>query len=201
MRYRLAVLITAIGAILLAGCGMNTNVQRGSQENRVSVALAVSPGRSEISVPPWRFGPDVSVRYLGFGKGYISQFAQNAVIWSQKGWRFQVVGPIVVVDPTEAQDLYASFSSVSSLKGEGVIQLRETRHLWLATMTWSSGHRVYKASFRLVGPNTGLVLAVYRFVLSRHLAPTKTIYRCRTHLFLIGQQIRDKLACVVPPLM
>lgn len=180
-------------ATMLAACAP-TQPTKTHPAKGLPVTIRVSPTPRLLSRPVWLNSRGVTTVNLGFATGYMLNAYQNVVIWRGGGWEFQVVGPLTVANPVEAQTLYQTFNS-RPMSGQGVIRLTERHKLWSATISRKTREGFpEQMSFSISGTNTGLVYAVYNFVKSRSFAKMEVLH-CSAHLSMSPNGIRDSLTC------
>lgn len=156
-------------ALVVVGCGTtrSASVKNRGTKTVVTMQLPVMSLPRQISVPSWIDEPGVTDVSLGSASGYILNATHNAVIWQQKAWRFQVVGPFVAIQPTEADFLQNSVQN-SAFSGIGVVQLHETSHLWRVAISWESAHTVWGTHFAIAGTNTDMIPVIVLQLTRRH---------------------------------
>jgi hypothetical protein len=159
-----------------------------------SFRVTVQPASRQLSRPSWMQRSGVNTVVLGFATGYMLTATQNADIWHQNRWRFQVLGPLTVANPHEARLLNQSFTG-HVLSGLGVVELQETAVQWLVHMTWAGPKGgVDRVTFPIKTSNTGLVYAMYGWLHSQYF-PDPTSFRCQAVLSLKQQGIHDAIHC------
>ena len=126
--------------------------------------------------------------------GYELNAVQSALSWTKDGLEFRVIGPYVVLFPTEADALYQSFSHKNA-SGPGDVSLTETRTKdWNATLSWPVPHGYDRADFQIVGANTDLVRVVWEALHRTDFARPAHL-RCSVRLKAALTAIHDQLSC------
>lgn len=197
-------LVMSVGVMLAAlglnGCGVARSAGTGGSAPTIEMPVHVASSRQQIGVPAWVNSAGVTQESIGSATGYILDAMHNAVIWQQGTWRFQVVGPFVVLRDIEFGRVQDAFHNVT-LPGTGVVSLTETHHLWNVAVSWqdASVRTIWDARFAISESNTDAIRAVVRQITRGNEIQPGT-WACRATLRAVENEtaISDAMQCRPP---